>query len=114
MASMDLQTRLDEAYRSASNTRILAGAMTTFFFVGFIPFVGFVATWAFRVTFLLIPILLIVWFVKYHSLNKNLPEISDARKYLFTTLGIWAIYPAVYILLVMLVLLGVAAVQLSR
>ncbi len=112
--SVDKQKRLDDAYRSASNIRILAGAMTTFFFVGFLPFLGFVSTWAFRVTFLCIPIFLIVWLVKYSGLSSIEQEIKDARKYLLTAFGIWLIYPVVYILLLVLVVLGITAYQLSQ
>jgi len=112
--AVDRQNRINDAYRSASNTRILAGGMTTAFFVGFVPFIGFLATWAFRIIFLCIPIFLIVWLIKYGSLDTSEPEIKDARKYVLTAFGIWLIYPAIYFVFVILLLLGITAYQLSR
>lgn len=99
--------RISDAYRSANNTRVVAGAMTTFFLLGFLPFVGFIATWVFRIMFLAIPFLLIVWTIKYGGLSKNFPEIKDARKYLLTAFGIWAIFPALLLFQVLLLLFGI-------
>ena len=76
------QEKADAAYNSASKLRILAGAMWVFFFVGFVPFLGYVATWVFYVIAVLIPILLIIWYVKYGNLKTVDAEFKTAKKIL--------------------------------
>ena len=101
------QERVDAAYNSASKLRILAGAMWAFFFFSLIPFIGYAASWVFYVIVVLIPILLIVWYIKYSSLKTVDPDFNTARKYLYTAFFIWLIYPAL-LLVVTIVAVGIA------
>ncbi|MEP6946962.1 MAG: hypothetical protein ABJA02_13655 [Acidobacteriota bacterium] len=105
------QERTDTAYNSASKLRILAGAMWAFFFLSFLPFFGFVLSWAFYVIAVLIPILLIVWYVKYGDLKTLDPEFKTAKKYLYTAFFIWLIYPALLFVITIVVTVGVLALK---
>lgn len=106
------QEKVDAGYNSASKLRILAGAMWAFFFLSFVPLIGIVASWAFYVIVILIPILLIVWYARYGSIKTVDAEFKNAKKYLYTAFFIWLIYPA--LVFVMTVLMLIAAASLSR
>jgi hypothetical protein len=112
--SIATQDRTNNAYNSASNIRILAGAMWMFFFFSLLPFIGIIGRIGFYIAFAGVPILLIVWVIRYWSIPKSEPDIAGARKYLLTALGIWAIYPAVLVILTILVFLGALAYEISK
>lgn len=103
------QEKADAAYNSASKIRILAGAMWVFFFLGFLPFFGFVSTWVFYVIAVLIPIFLIIWYVRFGNLKTLDPEFNTAKKYLYTAFFIWLIYPALLFVMTLVVIIGVLA-----
>ena len=105
------QEKADAAYNSASKLRILAGAMWVFFFVGFVPFLGYVSTWVFYVIAVLIPILLIIWYVKYGNLKTVDAEFKIAKKYLYTAFFIWLIYPALLLILTAIVIIAALALN---
>lgn len=108
------QERINSTYNSASNVRILAGAMWMFFFFSLIPFIGIIGRVGSYIAFIGVPVLLIIWLVRYAGLPKSEPEIADARKYLLTGFGIWLIYPVVYVVLMVLLVFGLTAYELSR
>ncbi len=108
------QDRINDAYRAASNARILAGAMTLFFLLSFVPLISIVTTWVFRIIFLILPFFLIAWLIKYSGLDKSIPEIKDSRKYILTAFLIWIIYPVIYVVFVLLLILGLSAYELSK
>ena len=101
------QERVDAAYNSASKLRILAGAMWAFFFFSLIPFIGYVASWVFYVIVVLMPILMIIWYIKYSSLKTVDSDFKTARKYLYTAFFIWLIYPTL-LLVMTIVVVGIA------
>ncbi len=105
------QEKVDTAYNSASKLRIMAGTMWAFFFLSLIPFWGFVFSWAFYVVVILIPVLLVVWYVRYGSLKTLDPEFNTAKKYIYTAFFIWLIYPTINALFLILILIGLMAVQ---
>ena len=105
------QEKADAACNSASKLRILAGAMWVFFFVGFVPFLGYVSTWVFYVIAVLIPILLIIWYVKYGNLKTVDAEFKTAKKYLYTAFFIWLIYPALLLILTAIVIIAALALN---
>ena len=105
------QEKADAAYNAASKLRILSGAMWVFFFVGFVPFLGYVATWAFYVIAVLIPILLLVWYAKYGNLKTIDAEFKTAKKYLHTAFFIWLIYPALLLMVTAIVIIGAMALN---
>lgn len=116
------QEKVDKAYNSASKTRIMSGAMVTFFllslFTGFVPALGFfpslIFSIGFYIMFLGIPIVLIVWAIRFGGLKTFDAEYKTAKKYIWTTLFIWLAFPVVYIIFAMLALLGIMAMQNSR
>lgn len=107
--SIEVQDRVNNAYNSASNVRILAGAMWMAFFFSFIPFIGIIGRIGFWLAFVGVPIALIVWLIRYGRIPKTEPEIKDSRRFLLAGLGLWAIYPIAYIALITIVYLGLLA-----
>ncbi len=101
--SADAQDRVNSAYNAASNVRILAGAMWMFFFFSFIPFIGILGGIGFYLAFIGVPVMLIVWMIRYGGIPKTDPEIKDARRFLLAGLGLWAIYPIAYVALITIV-----------
>ena len=105
------QEKVDNAYNSASKLRILAGTMWVLFFLSLIPFWGFVFRWIFYVVVILIPVLLVVWYIRYANLKTLDPEFNTAKKYLYSAFFIWLIYPAINVLFLILALIGVMVLQ---
>lgn len=104
------QERVDVAYNSASKLRILAGGMWGLFFLSFVPFIGYVVSWIFYVVVILIPVMLVVWYIRFGNIRSLDPEFKTARKYLFSAFFIWLIYPA---LLLTITLIFVALALIS-
>ncbi len=73
------QDTANNAYNAASNVRILAGAMVTLFFLGFIPFIGFIFSIIHEVTFLSVPLLLLSWLIRYGSMKTTDPSYKEAK-----------------------------------
>ena len=105
------QEKVDTAYNSASKLRILAGMMWVLFFLSLIPFWGFVFRWIFYVVAILIPVLLIVWYVRYGNLKTLDPEFNTAKKYLYSAFFIWLIYPVINVIFLILIFIGLMAIQ---
>src|SRR5436305_332863 len=100
------QEKVNAAYNAASSLRTLAGAMWLLFALSFIPFVGFFASLGFYGIVIAIPILLIVWYVKYGNLKTTDAEFKDAKKYLYSAFFIWLIYPALVFVTTALMMVG--------
>jgi len=114
VAQIETQDKVNEAYNSASRIRILAGALITFFLLSFLPFFGFIASYAFYAIFLLIPIFMIVWAIKYSGIRTHDPDFKTAKRYLWIALFIWLAYPGINLVITILVLSGLMAYQISR
>lgn len=110
-AATENQEKVDSAYNSASKTRVLAGAMVSFFLLsivtGFVPafgtFVSLILSIGFYIMFLGIPIFLIYWAIKYSGLVTHDPEFKTAKKYVWTAFFIWLAFPVVWVLFVTLI-----------
>ena len=105
------QEKVNAAYNSASSLRTLAGAMWLVFFLSFIPILGFFASLGFYGIVIAIPILLIVWYVKYGNLKTTDAEFKTAKKYLYTAFFIWLIYPALLFVITVLMIIGAASLS---
>lgn len=112
--SIAIQDRINTAYNSASNVRILAGAMWMFFLFSLIPFIGIIGRIGFYLAFAGVPLFSIIWMVRYGNISKSEPDIAGARKYLLTALGIWALYPVMVIVFVTLVSVGAFVYESSK
>lgn len=109
--SIDAQDRVNKAYNAASNVRILAGAMWMAFFFSFIPFIGIIGGIGFYIAFIGVPIMFVVWWIRYGGIPKTDPEMKDARRLLLLGIGLWAIYPIAYVAFVTILTLGMLAVS---
>lgn len=85
----ELQDRVNGACNDASLVRNLAGAMWVFFFVRFIPIIGYVALVGMTLLFLLIPIRLIMWQVKFGGIQTADLDYKRAKPTLLAALGLW-------------------------
>jgi hypothetical protein len=109
VAQIETQDKVNEAYNSASRIRILAGALFTFFLLSFLPFVGFIARYAFYIMFLAVPVFMLVWAIKYSGTRTHDPDFKTAKKYLWVAMFIWLAFPVAYVILLTLLFLGIMA-----
>jgi hypothetical protein len=63
--------------------------MWVFFFVRFIPLIGYVALVGMILVFLLIPIRLIMWQVKFGGIQTADLDFKRAKSTLLAALGLW-------------------------
>jgi len=87
--AIELQDKVNRACNDASLVRNLAGAMWVFFFVRFIPFIGLVATVGMFLLFLLVPIRLIMWQVRFGGIQTADLDYNRAKRNILAALGLW-------------------------
>jgi len=87
--AVELQDKVNSACNDASLVRNLAGAMWVFFFVRFIPLIGYVALVGMILVFLLIPIRLIMWQVNFGGIQTADLDFKRAKSTLLAALGLW-------------------------
>jgi hypothetical protein len=87
--AIELQDKVNEACNDASLVRNLAGAMWVFFFVRFIPIVGYVAFIGMLFLFLLIPVRLIMWLVRFGGIQTADLDYKRAKRNILVALGLW-------------------------
>jgi uncharacterized Tic20 family protein len=108
------QDTVNNAYNAASNVRILAGVMVTFYFLSFIPFMGLLFSIAHYITFFGVPLLLLFWLIRYGSSKTTDPEYKEAKKYCWTALFIWLGFIAIRVILILLFFGGMMALSGGR
>lgn len=101
--AVENQDKVNDAYNAASNLRILAGVLVSSFFLSFIPFLGLVIVWLFRVVFIGLPFMLIYWQIRYGRIKTSDQDFKQAKKYWWTALAIWLAFIVVTIIFVILV-----------
>ena len=89
-AAFRLQGEVNGACNSATLIRNMAGVMWVFFFVGFIPFIKFAGAIGMLVLFILVPIRLIHWRVKYGRLQTSDRDYKQAKRNWSIALALWA------------------------
>jgi uncharacterized membrane protein len=85
------QERVNDAYNTANNARILAGSLVTFFFARFIPFLGLIALIGFIICLFALPFLLIYWQIRYGRIKTSDTAYHEAKKYWMTALAVWLV-----------------------
>ena len=85
----ELQDKTNRACNDASLVRNLAGAMWVFFFVRLIPFIGLVATVGMYLLFLLVPVRLIMWQVRFGGIQTADLDYKLAKRKILVALGLW-------------------------
>ena len=111
--AVELQDKVNSACNDASLVRNLAGAMWVFFFVRLIPLVGYVAGVGMFLLFLLVPVRLIMWQVKFGGIQTADLDYKRAKRNILVALGLWLliiIVPAV----LMFLLVGAFAIFGNR
>ena len=87
--SAALTTRISQACSDASYLRVMLGLLLPFFGLIFVPMfslIGAVGFWFLKIA---IPIMLIVWWVKFGKIKTPDPDFSKARGTTFLVAGIW-------------------------
>ena len=86
---VDLQKRVNTACNQAKMLRNIAGAMWTFFLLGFIPLL-MPLVWASNVMFFVVPVWLIYWKVKFGKLQTDDKDYARAKRDCRTAFLIWS------------------------
>jgi hypothetical protein len=97
-AGADAQDRIHQACSDASYLRTAVTAMTMFYFVGWLPFIGAIGRVAFLFLLVAIPFVSIRWFVRVRNVQTTDPDFKKARSTMWVVIGIWAIWLLVYLL----------------
>ena len=96
-ASLHLQAKVNSACNSASLIRNMAGVMWVFFFIGFIPFIKLAGSIGMLVLFILIPIRLVHWCIKYGGIQSQDRDYAQARVNWFIALALWVLIILVHL-----------------
>ena len=88
-AALHLQEKVNSACNSASLIRNMAGVMWVFFFIGFMPFIKLAGAIGMLVLFILIPIRLIHWRIKYGGMQTQDRDYEQAKRNWFIALALW-------------------------
>lgn len=112
--AIEKQERINNAYNRASNVRILAGSMWVAFFFSFIPFIGIIGTIGFYLAFIAVPVFLVIWLIRYGSVDRKEPDMNGVTRTLLTAFGLWLLYPVLYITLLALIFIGAVAYEISK
>ncbi len=103
ITAVELQDKINRACNDASLVRNLAGAMWVFFFVRLIPIIGYVANIAMIVLFLLVPVRLIMWQVRFGGIQTADVDYKRANRNILVALGLWVLIIIVFVVLIVLV-----------
>ena len=85
----DLQKRVNTACNQAKMLRYVAGAMWTFFLLGFIPLL-MPLVWASNAMFFVIPVWLVYWKVRFGKLQTDDKDYACAKRDCRTAFLIWS------------------------
>jgi|SRR5687768_1756710 len=88
-ASLHLQEKVNSACNSASLIRNMVGVMWVFFFIGFIPFIKVAGAIGMLVLFVLVPVRLIHWRMKYGGIQTEDRDYNQAKRNWFVALALW-------------------------
>lgn len=95
----EVQSKVGAACSNASYLKIMARAMIVFYLIGWIPFVGGVGSLGFLAMVILIPILLIRWWVKYGKLQTGDTDYEKARRDTVIAAVIWSVMLIIWVAL---------------
>ncbi|MGH9842968.1 MAG: hypothetical protein ACREEM_29880 [Blastocatellia bacterium] len=101
-AAADNQAIVAQACSNASYLKIMARAMVGFFLFSFVPFVGGIGSWGFLAMLVIIPIVMVRWWVKYRNLQTGDPDFDKARRDTIVALAIWSAMVVVWIVISMI------------
>ena len=96
------QNKINRACDEAGWLRSFTGAMWVFFFVRFVPFIGFIAWVGMVVTFFTAPVWLIYWWVRFGLIKTADVDYATARRNWIISLFLWLLMLAVFFALIVL------------
>jgi hypothetical protein len=89
------QNKINQACDEAGWLRAFTGVMWVFFFVRFIPFVGFIGAGGMVMTFFSAPVWIIYWGARFGSLKTKDVDYASARRNWIISLFLWLLMLAV-------------------
>ena len=96
------QNKINQACDEAGWLRAFTGVMWVFFFVRFIPFVGFIGGGGLVVTFFSTPVWLIYWWARFGSIKTADVDYATAKRNWIISLFLWLLMLAVLFFMVVL------------
>ncbi len=93
-----LQSKVASACSNANYLKIMARLYPAAYFVGWIPFIGRPASWAWFVFTFAIPIIFIYWWVTYGKLQTTDTDYPPAKSSTWISLAIWGATMVVWFL----------------
>lgn len=88
-AAADVQEFVGRACSDASYVKIAARALGGFFLLNLIPFLPLVG-WATLILLIVVPVLLVRWWIKYRRIQTSDPDYEKARRDTIIAAVIWS------------------------
>jgi hypothetical protein len=101
-AAITSQERINKACNDASLIRNLAGVMWLCFVLRFVPFIGLVAGIALLILFLVIPVRLVIWLVRFGGIKTEDVDYKSAKRNVLMALVLWVLMLLVPVVLIFL------------
>jgi hypothetical protein len=101
-SAAEAQNRINKACDEAGWLRAFTGAMWVFFFVRFIPLIGFAGWFGMVLTFFSAPVWLIYWWIRFGSIRTSDVDYATAKRNWIISLFLWLLMLAVLFFLTIL------------
>ena len=96
------QNKINRACDEAGWLRALTGVMWVFFFIRFIPFVGFIGAGGMVMTFFSTPVWLIYWWARFGEIRTADVDYAAAKRNWIISLFLWLLMMAVLFFMVLI------------
>jgi hypothetical protein len=91
LSAVEAQEKINRACNDASLIRNLAGVMWVCFFLRFLPFISCPAGIAMLILFLLVPVRLVMWQMRFGSIQTSDVDYKQGKRNVLIALGLWAL-----------------------
>jgi hypothetical protein len=91
-AAAELTSRVSRACNDASYVRIVAGCLIGFFLLTLVPFMRLAGIGGYYVLLVLVPILVIRWWVRFASIQTDDPDYRSAKRNVLIASAIWVAF----------------------
>ena len=98
-AAVEHQEKINKACNSASIVRNLAGVMWVCFFARLLPLAGLFATAGLVILFVVVPVRLVIWLVRYGGVRTEDVDYKRAKRNLLISLVLWLLVPVAQLLI---------------
>lgn len=113
-AAADNQAKVAKACSDASYLKIMARAQVAFFLISWIPIIGGFAGWGFLFLLIVLPVLLVRWWVKYRNLQTADSDYKKAKRDTIIASVVWSALVVLWLIAGMIQFLLIARQQFSE